>query len=170
MRNSSIIWLLCSLFVVPASCDKKEEQRAPATATPTVPATTPASPQAEPTQAEIPVVVREEAPVAQPPVKVERVNLSEVEKIEQILTRLTKSDAIFIRNSNEYDGKTAASHLRTKWSAAGSRVKTAKDFIEALASKSSSSGKPYQIREKDGTLLSSQEWFERMLADIETGK
>lgn len=156
--------------MIPASCGKQEEQRAPASVTPTTPAKTPTSPTTAPTQAEVPVVGRQEAPASQPPVETERVNLSEVEKIEQILARLTQSDAIFIRNSNEYDGKAAASHLRTKWSAAGSRVKTAKDFIDALASKSSSSGKPYQIRTKDGTTLSSQEWFNRMLEDIEAGR
>ncbi len=87
-----------------------------------------------------------------------------------MLAILAESDAVFIRNGVDYDGKAAAAHLRSKWSAAGSRVKTANDFIDGLASKSSTSGKPYQVRKKDGSVIPAGDWFRQLLAHVEAGK
>ena len=67
--------------------------------------------------------------------------------------------AVFIRNGTEYNTKDAAAHLRMKLGKAGDRVKTAEEFIDGLASKSSFSGKPYQIRKADGTLVSTRPFF-----------
>jgi len=67
--------------------------------------------------------------------------------------------AAFIRNGTEYDTDAAASHLRMKLGKAGERVKTAEDFIDGLASKSSVSGKPYQIRKADGTVTDARPFF-----------
>ncbi len=96
-----------------------------------------------------------------------RVPLTEREKIEQVLSRLEKSDAVFIRAGVEYGGKEAAAHLRGKWSFAGSRIKTADEFITHLASKSSASGKPYQIKKSDGTIVTSEGWFRDLLKAVE---
>lgn len=97
------------------------------------------------------------------------VAMTETQKIEKMLARLAESDAVFIRNGSEYDGK-AAAHLRSKWSNAGSRVKTAQEFIDGLASTSSSTGKAYQIRKGDGSVVLSREWFLALLATVEAGK
>jgi hypothetical protein len=77
--------------------------------------------------------------------------------------------AKFIRNGTEYDGKTAAEHLRLKLSKAGERVKTAEDFITGCASKSSLSGQKYRIRLADGTESDSEIFFRSKLKEIDNG-
>ena len=77
--------------------------------------------------------------------------LTEDEKIERLIRSIADlKDATFIRNGDEHTAAEAADHLRTKWQRGKKHVKTADDFIEKIASKSSISGKPYTIRFKDG--------------------
>lgn len=76
------------------------------------------------------------------------------------------NEASFIRNGVEYSVEDAIDHLNGKLSAAGTSIKTAEDFIEVIASKSSSSGKSYQIRLQDGTVVTTQEWFTERLKEI----
>jgi hypothetical protein len=76
---------------------------------------------------------------------------TEKQKIEALIKHVENlKDATFVRNDKEYDAKTAARFLLGKWQANESSVKTAKDFIENVASVSSTSGKPYLIRFKNG--------------------
>ena len=75
--------------------------------------------------------------------------------------------AVFIRNGKDYEPKAAASHLRMKLEKAGDRVKTAKDFIDGLASKSSISGKPYKIRKSDGSLVTTSAFFRARLKEYD---
>ena len=63
----------------------------------------------------------------------------------------------FIRNGTEYECADAAKFLRGKLESMGKEVTTARDFIERIASKSSMSGKPYEVKFADGkTMLASQ--------------
>lgn len=75
--------------------------------------------------------------------------------------------AVFIRNGTEYDTKAAAGHLRMKLGKAGKKVKTAEEFIEGIASESSSSGKPYQIRKSDGTVVNTRTYLYARLKDYD---
>ena len=50
---------------------------------------------------------------------------------------------------------------------AGDKVKSAKDFIDGIASKSSISGKPYQIRKSDGTLVNTNAYFSALLKEYD---
>lgn len=94
--------------------------------------------------------------------------LSERDKIEGLLRALAASDAVFIRNGGEHGGAEAADHLRMKWSAAGDRVRTAREFIDTIASGSSTSGRPYQVRTADGATIESREWFGKLLEPLES--
>lgn len=76
--------------------------------------------------------------------------LTEPQKIEYLIAFIAKQDGAFIRNGSEYTPAQAAEHLRMKWKKGGSAIKTANDFIEKLATSSSMSGKPYQIKFKNG--------------------
>ena len=77
--------------------------------------------------------------------------LTEQQKIDALIHRVeTLPGAQFIRNGSAHDGKAAAEHLQMKRHYAGSRIKTAGDFIECCASRSSVTGLPYQIRFADG--------------------
>jgi hypothetical protein len=87
----------------------------------------------------------------------------EQEAIDWLLSEVRRSDSVFIRNGAEYDGEKAAAHLKSKLFWAGKRVQTAHDFIVGVATHSEASGKPYEIRAKDGKPEPLQKWlFERL--------
>ena len=94
---------------------------------------------------------------------------SEKEKFEQLIQRVENlQDAKFVRNGKEYDAKTAGKFLKGKWDANSSKIKTAQDFIEVAATKSSTSGKPYLIRYADGKEIPSAEFLTAELKAIES--
>jgi Family of unknown function (DUF5329) len=98
-------------------------------------------------------------------------NQSEDTKIEKLLTFIESHNELrFIRNGSEYSAKEAADHLRSKRESAGSRIKTARQFIEYIASKSYLSGKLYQIKYPDGKLRPSGDVLTDELKRIETAK
>jgi len=89
-------------------------------------------------------------------------------RIDYLLTAVgSLQDAQFIRNGKPYDSKAAIDHLRTKLRAAGSRVQTAEDFIRVCASESSISGKPYEIRFADGTVLRAADFLRQKLLEFD---
>jgi hypothetical protein len=94
--------------------------------------------------------------------------LSEADKIELLIAAVEKSGMTFVRNGKEYPSREAADHLRLKVSRAGKRVKTAQQFIEHLASKSSMSGKDYLLKQPDGSTIASRDWMRAELAAIES--
>jgi len=94
--------------------------------------------------------------------------LSETQKIELLLKFVESlKGASFIRNGEAHKPAEAAAHLRMKWEKAGKRVKTAVDFIEVCASKSSVSGKPYTIKMADGKELPSRDVLMQELKRIQ---
>ena len=76
-------------------------------------------------------------------------------------------DAKFIRNDSTHDAKTAAKFLRGKWQAHEKEIKTVVDFIEKVASFSSTSGKPYVIRFKSTGDVQSGEYLKQELKKLE---
>lgn len=93
---------------------------------------------------------------------------NESAKIEALIQSVAQlKDAVFVRNGTAYDAKAAAEHLRTKLAKAGSRVKTAEDFIRHCGSTSSMSGKPYEIRYGDGRVVTSEAFLRARLAELE---
>jgi hypothetical protein len=94
--------------------------------------------------------------------------MTEREKIEALIWNIENlKDAVFIRNGREYDAKTAASFLRSKWRANDAQVKSARDFITKVASVSSTTGRPYLIRFRDGREVRSGDYFLAELKKLE---
>jgi len=92
----------------------------------------------------------------------------ETQKIEVLIQHVNDlRDATFIRNGSTYNSKSAATFLRRKWQANQSEVKTARDFVDRVASISGTSGKPYLIRFKDGKEVPSREFLLAKLKSIE---
>lgn len=97
----------------------------------------------------------------------------EDQKIQFLLEKVEKSDAIFIRNGDEHPAKKARSHLEQKmnmglkmfWFFGPKKTITAQEFIDKVASGSSTSGKPYHIRTKDGKTFTTKEWLEERLKE-----
>ena len=93
---------------------------------------------------------------------------AEQAKIDRLLEEIRRSDATFVRNGRDYDGGRAAAHLRRKLAFAGSGVRTARDFVVAIASRSSASGRPYGIRFPGSSPRPLGDWLLERLAAMET--
>jgi hypothetical protein len=84
----------------------------------------------------------------------------EKKKIETLIKQVAElQDAKFVRNGKEYDVAAAVRFLRGKWKANDKEVKTARDFVDKVASLSGTSGKPYLIRFKDGREIPSRDFL-----------
>lgn len=95
--------------------------------------------------------------------------LTEQQKIDALIHDVeTMPGTPFIRNGSSYDGKAAADHLRLKLRNSWGRIKTADDFITRIASGSSMSGQPYQIRMANGMTENAEVFFRAELKRIET--
>lgn len=91
----------------------------------------------------------------------------ESRKIDFLINAIeTLRDAKFVRNGTDYDAKAAADHLRLKLKYAGSRIKSAEDFIRYCATASSVSGTPYQIRFSDGRVVTSEAFLKQKLTEF----
>ena len=94
---------------------------------------------------------------------------SEKQKIETLIKQVANlKDAKFVRNGSAYNADSAAIFLRRKWEANESEVKTARDFIDKVASFSGTSGKPYLIRFKDGGEIKSRDFLLAQLKNLDT--
>lgn len=93
---------------------------------------------------------------------------TEQQKIETLIQHVaTLKDAKFVRNDKEYDAAAAGKFLRGKWETYAAEIKTARDFIDKAASVSSTTGKPYLIRFKDGTEVKSSAYLLTELKKLE---
>lgn len=72
-------------------------------------------------------------------------------RIERLIAYVAaQKDITFVRNGSVYPAADAAKFLRGKFDKMGEHVNTAQQFIDEIASRSSTSGQPYQIRFADG--------------------
>ena len=79
--------------------------------------------------------------------------------IAHLLEYVRTADVVFIRNGKEHSAENAADHIEKKYKHYNKKIKTPEDFIEKSATKSMMSGKLYQIRLKDGTVISNKDWL-----------
>ena len=85
---------------------------------------------------------------------------AEKQKIETLIKQVGDlKEAKFVRNGSSYEPATAVKFLRGKWAANKDDVKSARDFIDKVASMSGTSGKPYLIRFNDGKEIHSREFL-----------
>jgi hypothetical protein len=75
-------------------------------------------------------------------------------------------DATFLRNGTPYPASSAARFLREKWHSRESEVRSAEEFIDRVASFSSTTGTPYVIRFANGREVSSAEYLRGELAKL----
>lgn len=74
-------------------------------------------------------------------------------EIDDLLNFVEHSDCRFVRNGSEYPATEARAHLQKKLDYLENKglVDSAEDFIERAATKSSMSGKAYQVNCPNGT-------------------
>ena len=99
---------------------------------------------------------------------------AELRKIDALLETVKTADVTFIRNGSDYTAQEGYEHLRKKlkaaqnsWFAPPKDEWTARLFIEKVASRSTLSGKPYQVRFKDGKVLETRVWLGEKLRAME---
>ena len=86
-------------------------------------------------------------------------------KIEQLITVVEHLDsAHFVRNGKAYGSATAARFLRGKWKDREATVHSVDDFINNVATRSSTTGRPYLIRFDDGREVPTATFFRAELA------
>lgn len=90
----------------------------------------------------------------------ESLSAVERQKIETLIERVSSlKHAKFIRNGSAYEPSVAVRFLRGKWKHNYTQVRSARDFIERVASVSGTSGKPYLIRFNDGKEMASSDYL-----------
>ena len=85
------------------------------------------------------------------------------DEIDYLLETVAASDCTFIRNGKEHNSADASDHLATKRRRGKRYFNTTEEFIENLASKSSWSGRPYQIRCGDDEAVLAGVWFTALI-------
>ncbi len=87
-------------------------------------------------------------------------------EITHLFEHLERSGCQFFRNGSWHDSKKAAAHLRKKYDylLAKELVPTSEAFIDRAATRSSLSGKPYQVRCAGQVEIDSAIWFTTELA------
>jgi len=86
-------------------------------------------------------------------------------EIHYLLESVENSGCEFYRNGAWYDSKKARAHLQSKYEilSASGRINTAEDFIENAATRSSVSGRPYQVRCAGTGVVTSNQWLRNAL-------
>jgi hypothetical protein len=92
-------------------------------------------------------------------------------EVGQLLDFVAQSNCQFNRNGSWYDAKKARVHLQEKYDYLDQRgkVPNAEAFIDLAASRSSMSGKPYQVRCGEAPAMSSATWLSTELKRLRTG-
>lgn len=87
-------------------------------------------------------------------------------EIDALLTNLQSSGCEFNRNGSWHSGSDAKNHLIRKLEYIEKRntLRSTEEFIELAASKSSFSGKPYQVRCPGEPPMESQQWLLKQLS------
>ena len=89
-------------------------------------------------------------------------------RIEKLIQYIENQKGMtFIRNDSEYNCEEAGRFLRGKLASMGGEITTAREFIEHIGSRSSMSGKSYQVRLADGRIVPSAQFLGDELMRIE---
>lgn len=75
--------------------------------------------------------------------------------------------AAFIRNGTEHSCADAAKFLRGKMDSMGDDVHTAREFVDRIASKSSTTGEAYRVKFDDGRTITASKYLLDELARLE---
>ena len=84
------------------------------------------------------------------------------DEVAHLLDFIAESDCSFIRNEKFYDADQARDHINKKYEYVKNRISSTEQFIAYAATKSSMTGKKYQVT-CGGTTMLSSEWLEEEL-------
>ncbi|MGI9290909.1 MAG: DUF5329 domain-containing protein [Gammaproteobacteria bacterium] len=86
-------------------------------------------------------------------------------EIKYLLGAIAASGCTFVRNGKEHSSEDASDHLAMKYRRGRKYASTAELFIERLATKSSWTGKPYQVICPDQQPMKSGDWLTTRLKE-----
>lgn len=79
------------------------------------------------------------------------ISTAEQARIDRLIDYVeTRKGVVFMRNGTDYSSEEAAKFMRGKMKMMGGDVTTAQQFIDQIASKSSTTGQAYLVRFNDG--------------------
>ena len=87
------------------------------------------------------------------------------DEVGYLIDSVSVSGCKFVRNGKEHSAGEAADHLRMKARRGKRYYDTTEKFIDRIASKSSWSGKAYEIQCADKSAETAASWFARALAE-----
>ncbi|MEQ1806641.1 MAG: DUF5329 family protein [Burkholderiaceae bacterium] len=88
------------------------------------------------------------------------VSAAEQARIDRLIEFVqSRKDVKFVRNGSDYSCEDAARFMRRKLKSMGEHVTSAQQFIDQIASKSSTTGQPYLIRFADGKTIPSAQFL-----------
>jgi len=90
------------------------------------------------------------------------------EEISYLLQSVAQSNCAFFRNGKEHTSLEAEAHLRMKYERGRSRIDSAEQFIDRVASKSSLSGRIYFIQCSGQERQPSGQWLAEQLTEFRT--
>lgn len=92
----------------------------------------------------------------------------EMARIDRLLTAVAaRKDIRMVRNGKDYDTAMACEFLRRKLSTMGGEVRTAEEFIERIATRSSTTGQLYWVRLSDGRDIPAGDFLRIELARLD---
>ncbi len=93
---------------------------------------------------------------------------AEQARIDRLIDAIAAQESMrFMRNGSEYTAANAGTFLRRKMKSMGAEVRTCEEFIEQIASKSSTSGEAYKVKTGDGKVMPSGDYLRQELGRIE---
>lgn len=90
-------------------------------------------------------------------------HVRDTDTIACLLDIMEKSDATFLRNGREFNGRDSAGHLRQKVLYFGPKKLALDRFIEDFTTRSMESGQPYQVKDTEGNVTEMATWLRKQL-------
>jgi hypothetical protein len=92
-------------------------------------------------------------------------------EIDALIARVRQAQGVvFIRNGSEHTSAEAAAHLQRKREAAGGQFASAEQFIDAIGTRSSMTGRVYRVRTPEGKEIDSAVWLRGLLRDVRAAR
>jgi hypothetical protein len=92
-------------------------------------------------------------------------------EIDALIARVRQAQGVvFIRNGSEHTSAEAAAHLQRKREAAGGQFASAEQFIDAIGTRSSMTGRVYRVRTPEGKEIDSAAWLRGLLRDVRAAR
>ena len=80
-------------------------------------------------------------------------------EVEYLLSFVENSDCLMNRNGSKHKGKKAAKHIKKKYHYFIDDIKSTEDFIQYSATKSTMSGKLYQVNCPNKKSMATKDWL-----------